>query len=180
MDPQIDEWPQQCAHHSGSVKRSCQSFSTCAILGLLVAETCPACSHAAHGSDGCGDCAILNTTCWQRIQIVGGDGDRAAAGEIDLATGMETRPCLNCKSFEADRTRLIQHIVAMGLVPDANGIFETPIAKDFKGRRSLKLDVRNFGWCKKDCCVVDMLASCPRFRPLRTAEELATRIRSRA
>ena len=138
---------------------------------------CPACSHSAHGDGPCAGCATENDTCWQRIQVVGGDGDTSGYGEIELASGMEAKPCLHCISFEKDATRLQQHIVAHGLKPNARGKFETPIAKDFKGRKSLQIDVRDFGWCRKNCQVVDMLASCESFRPLRTIEQLRTRIR---
>lgn len=139
--------------------------------------SCSACGHEDHGEAPCTACAANNGTCWQKIRVTGGDGDRAAAGVIDLAQGMEPRPCMNCKSFEMDRSRLEQHLLAQGLKPDALGMFETPIAKEFKGRRSLKLDPRNFGWCRKECSVVDMLATCPAWTPISTREDLASRIR---
>lgn len=138
---------------------------------------CPACGHQAHAENACEDCGRSNGTCWQRIRITGGDGDQMAAGQIDLATGTEPHPCMNCKSFEKDNKRLQRHIVAHGLTPDEHGRFTTPIARDFKGRRSLKLDPRDFGWCRFEARVVDMLATCPEWKPVRTAADLASRIR---
>jgi hypothetical protein len=138
---------------------------------------CAACGHEAHAENACQDCGRNNGTCWQRIRITGGDGDQMAAGQIDLATGMESKPCMNCKSFEKDNRRLQRHIVAHGLTPNERGQFTTPIARDFKGRRSLKIDPRDFGFCRNQSIVVDMLATCPNWKPVNTAAELASRIR---
>lgn len=111
------------------------------------------------------------------MRLVGGDGDQSAAGVIDLATGFEAKPCMNCRSFEKDTSRLARHLLSQGLVPDAAGYFETPIARDFKGRRSLRLHPRDHGWCRKNCQVVDMLATCEEWSPVTTRAELASRIR---
>ena len=141
-------------------------------------EPCAHCGHAAHGDEACSICAANNGTCWQRPRIVSGDGDRAAGGTIDLATGLEQKPCCLCKSFEKDVSRLQRHIIAKGLEVDAAGNFTTPIAKDFAGRRSLKLNIHNFGWCRRNCEVVDLMATCPAWKPVRTASELESRIKS--
>ena len=76
-----------------------------------------------------------------------------------------------------DATRLKRHIIAKGLEVDPDGNFTTPIARDYPGRRSLKLNVHNFGWCRLRCEVVDLMATCPSFELVRTASELESRIR---
>lgn len=148
------------------------------VVDTVDTPNCQHCGHAAHGESSCQACAGTNSTCWQRPRIVSGDGDREAGGKIDLATGLEQRPCCVCRSFEKDSSRLQRHIIAKGLIVDGDGNFETPIAKDFKGRRSLKLNLHNFGWCRRNAEVVDALATCPAWKPVRTSSELESRIKS--
>lgn len=137
---------------------------------------CTECGHDDHGTGPCSTCAASNSQCWQQIRITGGDGDRSATGQIEMAHGLEQHPCLMCRSFEKDRDKLVRHLIRLKLTPDENGIFTTPIAKDIPGRQSLKLDPRNFGWCRKQTLVVDMLATCPDWTLTRTFDELASRI----
>jgi hypothetical protein len=140
--------------------------------------TCTACPHEAHYPHPCSACAAQNTSCAQAIRIVGGDGDHVARGEIEMATGIEQRPCCMCRSFEQDRPKLIRHLLRNKLTPDENGVFRTPIAKDIPGRKSLVIDPRTYGWCRRDTIVVDMLATCPAWTLVRTTSELESRIKS--
>lgn len=94
-----------------------------------------------------------------------------------MASGMEPRPCMMCRNFEHDSAKLTRHLLAMGLEVDENGVFTTPIAKDIPGRKSLKLDPKSFGYCHNDGVVVDILATCPNWTPVRTASELESRIK---
>lgn len=137
---------------------------------------CTECGHNDHGTGPCPTCAASNSQCWQQIKITGGDGDTRATGQIEMATGLESKPCLMCKSFERDQPKLIRHLLRLKLTPDENGIFTTPIAKDIPGRQSLKLDPRSYGWCRKQTIVVDMLATCPDWTLTRTFDELASRV----
>ena len=140
-------------------------------------ETCPSCPHPAHGVEPCPTCAGEGGTCWTRIKLAGGDGDRAAAGTVEMASGFEERPCVMCRSFLKDNARLIQHLLARGLKMEPDGSFVTPIAQDIPGRKSLRIDPRSFGYCNKQTMPVDMLASCEDWAPVRTREELMSRIR---
>ena len=97
--------------------------------------------------------------------------------QIELANGMEERPCITCVSFEKDTNRLIRHLLRHKLIADENGIFTTPIAKDFPGRVSMRIDPRTTGFCRRDTIVVDMLATCSAYRCVRTASEFESRIR---
>ena len=99
-------------------------------------------------------------TGWQPITGIEGDGDVNARGRIELATGTEKNPCFSCKSFEQDERRLIEYLQRRGLEPDKRGHFRTPIAKDFPGRKSMVIDPKSFGWCRRDSLVTDMLATC--------------------
>ena len=139
--------------------------------------SCAGCNHEDHAPNPCSACSAANTTCWQGIKITGGDGDRTAHGQIELANGMEERPCLTCTSFEKDTSRVIRHLLRHKLIADENGIFTTPIAKDFPGRISLKIDPRTVGFCRRDTIIVDMLATCSAYRCVRTASEFESRIR---
>lgn len=138
---------------------------------------CAGCGHEDHAPNPCAACSAANTTCWQGIKITGGDGDRSASGQIELAHGLEERPCLSCRSFEKDTPRLIRHLLRHKLTPDENGIFTTPIAKDFPGRVSMRIDPRSSGFCRRDAIVVDMLATCPEYKSVRTVSEFESRIR---
>ena len=140
--------------------------------------TCSECSHTDHYPKPCTQCAALNTSCAQGIKITGGDGTYTAKGQIEMATGIETRPCCICRSFEKDEPKLIQHLLRNKLTPREDGTFVTPIAKDIPGRKSMVIDPKTYGWCRRDTIPVDMLATCPSFRPVRTSSELESRIKS--
>lgn len=137
---------------------------------------CAGCGHVAHMPDPCASCGAENNACGG-IQITGGDGTTSASGKIELASGMEPRPCLHCVAFEQDKSRLIRHLLRNKLVPDENGIFTTPIVQDFNDRTSMKIDPKTFGWCRNQTMVVDMLATCPSWRGVRTISEFASRIK---
>lgn len=138
---------------------------------------CNGCNHDDHAPDPCPTCASEGTACWTGISVTGGDGDRTATGKIELASGAEPHPCMMCRSYEGDKKRLITHLLANKLQADKNGNFITPIAKDFAGRKSLKINPDNFGFCRRFSHPVDMLATCPDWVQVRTNAELATRIR---
>jgi hypothetical protein len=141
--------------------------------------SCLSCQHDDHGVGPCPSCTAAGAgTCWQPVRIVGGDGDREAAGRIEMATGTEVNPCMICRSFEKDNRRLIQHFKAKGLTAAADGSFETPIAKDFAGRKSLKIFPDAWGFCRRNSYPVDMLATCPDFQQVRTNSELESRIKT--
>jgi hypothetical protein len=140
--------------------------------------SCAACDHADHLPGPCADCATANTTCWQSIKLAGGDGDRTATGDIEMATGLETRPCATCRHWDGvDKQRIVRHFMSRGLEPQSDGTFKTPIAKDFPGRRSLVLDPRNFGYCRKDTICTDALATCEKWQPTQNLADFQRRMR---
>jgi hypothetical protein len=117
---------------------------------------------------------------WRPITVVGGDGERDAAGVIELASGTESRPCCMCRSWEnVEKNRLIEHILSKGLKPNERGNFETPIAKDIPGRKSLELNPEVSGMCRRDVIVTDMLATCENWAPTKTLAEFQNRMRRR-
>lgn len=82
-----------------------------------------------------------------------------------------------CRSFEnTDKRKLVEHLLSKGLKPNEQGKFETPIAKDFVGRKSLAIDPKTCGYCRRDGIVVDMLATCENWRPTRTLAEFQRRM----
>lgn len=91
---------------------------------------------------------------------------------------MEPRPCLMCVNFEKDEAKVRDYCRAYKLTEDENGNFLTPIAKDFPGRQSLVLDPKNFGFCRSQGTLTDMLATCPDWRQVRTESEFQGRIKS--
>lgn len=113
----------------------------------------------------------------RKIIIAGGDGDTYARGNVQLAQGTETRPCCVCRSWEKDKNKIIKHFHSkkLRLMPD--GCFETPIALDFPGRQSMRLNPNDFGWCRKDGMPTGDLATCENFTMVQTAAELASRIK---
>ena len=141
--------------------------------------SCAACGHDDHGT---GPCAICTTngsgSCWQNIHVTGGDGTSLATGQIQMATGVEVRPCMACRSFEAVETkRMVQHLMAQKLEVQPDGKFKTPIAKDIPGRVSLALDPRDYGFCKRDTTVVDLQATCENWRPTKLLVDLQNKLR---
>jgi len=119
----------------------------------------------------------INDTGWNPIVGITGDGEQQAAGRVEMAKGLEPHPCFACRSWEHDRKRIIEHFMAHGLVPDVDGNFLTPIAKDFPGRRSLKLDPKDYGFCRLDCIATDMQATCKRWAPVKSPSDLQARVR---
>jgi hypothetical protein len=98
-------------------------------------------------------------------------------GLITTATGTEKRPCYLCARWERDQRKLIEFFVSRGLRPDVNGEFETPIARDFRGRRSMRVDPKNWGYCRQQCIATDMNATCENWELTRTRADLAGKIR---
>lgn len=141
--------------------------------------TCPACNHPEHAPGPCAVCAQANENCWQSIRVTGGDGDRAAEGVIDMATGLEQKPCMLCRHWKHDGAeKMAEHFLAHGLEAQPNGMFKTPIAKDFPGRKSLVLDPRNFGFCQRDALPTDMQATCERWQPTKDLVDFKRRMRA--
>lgn len=119
----------------------------------------------------------VDDTGWQKPGVI--ETPDGVAGAIVPATGLEQKPCMMCKSFENDQRRLMQHLQAHGLRPDENGFYETPIAKEVKGRRSLKINPRDMGWCRRNGGVVHMNATCEDFKPTETRNDLALKLQRR-
>jgi hypothetical protein len=116
-------------------------------------------------------------TGYRPIEIVGGDGEHSAVGQIEMATGHEERPCMICRSWEKDEKRLIGHLIHIGLEPRPDGKFVTPIVKDIPGRKSLIIDPKSWGFCRRQTIPTDCLATCEDFVAVRTTGELASRIK---
>ncbi len=142
---------------------------------------CPHCNHADHGTGPCATCTEAGSgTCWQRIKIVGGDGDQAAHGVVELAKGTEVRPCCMCVKLDVvDKKRMVEHFMANGLEVQPDGRFATPIVKDYPGRKSLKLDPANFGFCRRDLIAVDLQATCSNWSPTKRLGDLQARLARR-
>ena len=109
-------------------------------------------------------------------QIVRDPSDGQLKGLVQIAQGTEPEPCYLCRSFEKDNRKLIQHFVAHGLKPDENGLFETPLAQEVKGRRSLKIDPNDYGYCRKNCYTTAMTSHCPSWRLTKFREEMMRKI----
>ena len=117
----------------------------------------------------------ITDTGWKKPELVQtSDGSKAV---VQMASGMEQKPCFTCRSWEKDTKKLIQFLTSHGLQPDADGNYETPIVKDFKGRRSLQVNPRDYGFCRQGCCPTHMNASCENWQPTRFASELALKVR---
>ena len=99
-------------------------------------------------------------TGWQPVTSIIGN-EEAAKGDVQMATGLETKPCFTCRSFEdPGLERMLQHLAAKGLELQPDGTFKTPIVRDIPGRKSLTLDPKDFGFCRLEVHPVDRLATC--------------------
>ena len=119
----------------------------------------------------------VEDTGWRQPDIVTKDGE--TKGVIVPATGLEANPCMMCRSFAKDTRRLIQHFQSHGLKPDAEGFYETPIAKEIQGRKSLRMHPRDFGYCNRQGCATHMNATCVDFKATATREEMALKLAKR-
>lgn len=119
----------------------------------------------------------VTDTGWKKIIATGGDGEHSASGKIEMVRGSESRPCMMCKSWEKDEKRLIQHLLSIGLEAQPDGCFVTPIAKDIPGRKSMRLDPKQFGFCRLESTVTQDLASCPSWQQVRLVDDLRSRIK---
>jgi hypothetical protein len=117
------------------------------------------------------------STGWQKPQLV--TDAEGPKGVIQTSSGLESKPCMLCKSFAKDTRKLVQHFEARGLVPDTDGFYETPIAKSVKGRTSMRVHPRDYGFCNRNCYVTHMNGTCEDFAVTQTREELALKIKER-
>ena len=113
-------------------------------------------------------------TGWQKAQLVNTAG--GMKGLITPSTGTEVQPCFTCKAWEKDNRKLIQYLLARKLGAADAGYFETPIARDFQGRTSLKIHPRDFGYCRRQCMPTHMNASCPEWKPTLFINDLQAKI----
>lgn len=114
---------------------------------------------------------------WQAPKII--QTPTGAKGVISTATGMEEKPCFTCARWEKDNRKLIQYFISKGLRADENGIFTTPIVQDFgDGRRSMEIDPKDWGFCRKLVMPTHMLAGaqCPEWKPVTLVQDLKGKI----
>jgi hypothetical protein len=117
----------------------------------------------------------IDDTGWRAPSIVADGG--APKGLIQMPSATQAKPCYLCKSFENDRAKLIQHLLSKGLVPDEAGVFTTPIVQDFDGRKSLEINPDDYGFCRRDCIVVAMNATCANWELTRFREDMIAKLR---
>lgn len=118
----------------------------------------------------------VSDTGFRPIQIEGGDGETYARGRVELATGTEQKPCLTCKSWERDERKLVQYLMSRSMLqvqPDGTFRHKDP------RQRSLVIDPKSWGWCRRQSIATDSQASCEQWTQIRTREELRTRISQR-
>jgi hypothetical protein len=118
-------------------------------------------------------------TGWKPIIVDGGDGSNSAAGHIEMATGREFRPCIMCKSFEKDENRLVQHLIARGLKPQADGSFISPIAVDMRDGDPMRIYPKKSGYCRREGSVPEDTATCEKWAPVLLVDDLRRRIKRR-
>jgi hypothetical protein len=120
----------------------------------------------------------VTDTGWAPIIADAGNND-TAVGHVEMTRGSEPHPCFCCRHWERDQQRIMQHFYAAGLVMCPDGRFETPIAKDIPGRKSLRINPASFGWCNHECRATQDEASCEDWTPVKTASELQARLYGR-
>jgi len=118
----------------------------------------------------------IDDTGWKQPTVVQ-TPDGGAKGVVQPATGLEIKPCFTCKSWEKDNRKLVQFLVSRGLKSNAEGYFETPIAKDFAGRRSMRIHPRDYGFCRRHCYPAAMNATCDDWQPTLLANDLALKVK---
>jgi hypothetical protein len=115
-------------------------------------------------------------TGWQKPLIVTDNGNPRA--ELVLPTGVEKKPCMTCKSWEKDEQKLIQFLLANGLQANEAGRYIVAvIAKEFPDRKQYEIDVKSFGYCRRECMPAHMNATCEKWQEIVTREDLKGRIR---
>ena len=117
----------------------------------------------------------IEDTGWRKPEVTQAPGE-APKGLIHSVTGMEAKPCFTCCRWEKNPRKLVQHFRARGLKPDVEGYYETPIAQEIEGRKSLKIHPRDFGYCRFSCYPTHMNATCADWQPTRFAKEMALKL----
>jgi hypothetical protein len=118
----------------------------------------------------------IDDTGWRKPIVTQTPGE-TPKGVIQMKTGLENKPCFMCKSWEKDTRKLIQHFKAKGLTPDAEGYYTTPIVQDFDNRKSLRINPREYGYCRRLCMPTGDTCTCPDWQLTQTRSELALKVK---
>lgn len=123
----------------------------------------------------------IGDTSWQEIVPTTGDGQNTAVGRVKMVEGFQQRPCIMCRSFEKDEKRLVEHLLSYGLLPRPDGVFTSPIQKDFpdaqgQRRANMTLDPKEYGFCRFECRVVGDEATCEKWSARRSLDGLIHKI----
>lgn len=113
---------------------------------------------------------------FNKIRIIGGDGDTSAQGVVDLVKGIEGAPCFMCRHWEKDEKKLVDHFISHDVMVEADGSLQTPIAKDFPGRVSMRLNVRHMGWCRFEGRPTEDAATCNQWDQVTKREDMLARM----
>jgi hypothetical protein len=112
-------------------------------------------------------------TGFKKVNIVGGDGDQYARGLVQPTTGIETRPCMVCRSFEKPGLdKMLRHFLSYGCTVLPDGRVQSPRPKAAKQGAGLKIDPKDFGFCRRQGIAVDMGATCTDWEQKRTRSEM--------
>jgi hypothetical protein len=106
---------------------------------------------------------------------------RQRVGALAPVTFTEKKPCLLCRWWQRDASKLIQHAKAHGLdIIDADGpVLSPPAAKDLPTRKPLRIPVKDFGLCLRnssECEVSHCIATCEHWQLAATRRELAMKL----
>lgn len=119
----------------------------------------------------------ITDTGWKPIENISGGIN--PKGSIVLATGLEQSPCHTCRFWDKDTKKLARFFEKSGLERDEDGCFITPIVKDFAPgeRTSIKVDLRDWGFCRQGGMPSHMNATCDCYKQVASASEMQSRIR---
>lgn len=98
-------------------------------------------------------------------------------GNLALPSGLTQKPCFTCAKYGNNRQKLIQHLEANGLKPDARGIYTTPIVQEFDDRTSLEIDPRSYGFCHDQGIPTHMNCTCTEWKPTTRIDEMQDKLR---
>jgi len=121
---------------------------------------------------------LLNSG-WKPITVTGGGGPDGVKGLVQQVTGIQTKPCNMCRSWEKNDRRIREVVHAaknIVLLPD--GTMKHKIDLDVPDRQTQTFNINDFGWCRYWTQLAQQLASCEMWTPTRTVSDLMRKLPS--
>ncbi len=116
---------------------------------------------------------------WKPIKVIEGGGSDGVKGLVQPVTGIQTKPCNMCRSWEKNDRRIRELVHSkknIALLPD--GTMKHKIDLDVPDRQTQTFNINDFGWCRYWGQLAQQLASCEMWTATRTVSDLMRKLPS--